>query len=223
MKPFARAAVAGCAAVLTVALIVSAAQAGLANAAARELSNEIGGWTPAGPRADTSAALRGELGRIAARAPDRAYVVEMIGIAAARDRADPQALDEALARFSEALIERPVSAYTWANVVHASYELGHTGAAFQLAFRHAAQMGPWEPQVQNTLVSYGLAVRDEVTPQARAVIDQVVADAMRRNPLETLQIAARRGRLDVACRGVVNPASDTTRRYLMCEQREKNS
>jgi hypothetical protein len=201
-------------------LTVSAIGAGATNGRARDLSLEVSSWSmlAGGARPDTVTAVQAELALLAESAPDRAYLDETAGIAATRNRQDPGALEFARALFANAARSRPVSPYTWANFVHASYELGQTGEDFEAALRHAAELGPWEPEVQNTLVSYGLAVREEVTPQTRAAIDQVVANAMRRNPLETLQIAYRRGRLDIACRGVVNPGNDINKRYMQCEQ-----
>ena len=225
MKAARRAIVALPAALGLAAITVYTADAGSANVAARAVSNEISTWSmlAGGPRPDTLASVRNELLTLEGNAPDRAYVDELIGIAAARDRQDPKSLEEAKMRFTMAVRSRPVSPYTWANLVHVSYELGQTGEEFERALRHAASLGPWEPEVQNTVVNYGLAVHEEVSPATQAAIDRTVAAAMKLNPLETLQIAARRGRLDVACRGIVNPASDPSRRYMLCQEWERTS
>ena len=212
------------AALLLAGAIVFGLSAGMANTNARAVSGEVGTWASlAGPRPDTVASLQSELDRTALHAPDRAYVEELQGVIAARRRDDPSALASAKFHFLKALQSRPVSPYTWANVAHVDYELGQTGDEFEAALRQAARLGRFEAEVQNTVVNYGLAVREEVTPQTRAAIDQTVADAMRRNPLETLQIAARRGRLDVACRGIVDPGNEPSKRYLLCQQWERTS
>ena len=193
--------------------------AGTANAQARAISGEVGSWAllATGPRTDTAASLQDDLSRVEGRLPDRAYGQELAGIIAAGQRDAPDGMTKAKSLFSKAVQGRPVSPYTWANIAHVDYEVGQTGEEFERALRHAAELGPWEPAVQATVVNYGLAVRDEVTPQTRAAIDQMVSNAMRRNPLETLQIAERRGRLDVACRTLVNPAADTIKRFTQCQ------
>ena len=192
--------------------------AGAANVRAREASDEVGSWVtlPTGPRPDTLASLGSDIQQILPRVPDRAYAQELGGILAARQRT-VEGMTAGKSLFSNALGTRPVSPYTWANFTHVSYELGQTGEEFEAALRHAVELGPWEPAVQTTVVNYGLAVREEVAPQTRAAIDRMVSNAMRRNPLETLQIAERRGRLEIACQKLVNPAADTIKRFTQCQ------
>lgn len=213
------------AALLLVGMVSYDFGTGFANASARDVSKEIATWptVATGPRTDTVASLQADLARVAANAPDQAYIQELQGIVAVRRRDDPAGMESAKALFCRAVQSRPVSPYTWANIAHVDYELGQTGEEFEAALRHAARLGLWEPEVQNTVVNYGLAVREEVKPQTQAAIDKMVAAAMKRNPLETLQIAARRGRLDVACRGIVNPGNEPTKRYLLCQQWERTS
>ena len=103
--------------------------------------------------------------------------------------------------------------------MHALYESGDTGPAFELALRTAQRLGPWEPEVQAVLVHYGLAVREEIGPATRGAVDLAVASAMRRNPSETLQISERRGRLDVACAALNWEAG--AKRFPQCQQWEK--
>ena len=80
------------------------------------------------------------------------------------------------------------------------YRLGETGAQFESALMRAEQFGPHEPQVQQTVAFYGMAVWDTASPKVRSAVDEAVAAGIRRKPLEMLQIAQRRGRLSVACR-----------------------
>jgi hypothetical protein len=199
-------------------------EAGTANALSRSVSSEVSTWatSPTSPRPDTVSSLIADLSAVASRAPDQPYVEELAGILAARRR-DPDEMARAKSLFSKAAQGRPVSPYTWANIAHVDYELGQTGEEFEASLRHASELGPWEPAVQVTVVNYGLAVREEVSPSTRQAIDRMVASAMRRNPLETLQIAERRGRLDIACRELVNPGYETTKKHLQCEQWERTS
>ena len=127
-------------------------------------------------------------------------------------------------RLAEAIEARPGSAYTWANLVAAKYRIGDTGPGFEKAVINAARLGPLEPEVQATIVGYGLAVLDEVGPATRSAVERAVAAGMRRNAPEILQIAARRGRLVVACRhldGVPRPAA--SKWTQLCQSMEATS
>jgi hypothetical protein len=206
--------------VAVAAIAVGAFSSGKANIVTREAAREIASWAAtAGPRQDTMAAVLDDLRTATVALPGDAHGVELQGIVKGRGRADPAMLAEAIADFRQAVMYRPVSPYTWANLVHAFYEAGNTGPEFEHAIRQAQALGPWEPEVQATLANYGLAVREEVSPATRGAIDLAVASAMRRNPSETLQISERRGRLDVACAGVNwDPAAKP---YKQCQQWEK--
>lgn len=125
---------------------------------------------------------------------------ELLGLLAARRPDDFAILRQAPMRYEASLRLRPVSPATWANLAEARYLQGDTSARFEKALVNAARLGPAEPQVQRVVADYGLAVRDDVSPEARDAIDDMVAAGMRRNPLEMLRIAQRRGRLSTACR-----------------------
>jgi Flp pilus assembly protein CpaB len=80
-------------------------------------------------------------------------------------------------------------------------------------------MGPWEPEVQRVVADVGLATFNEVQARTRATIERMVAFGMRRQPLEILQIAQRRGRLDVACRHVADNKHVTDLKWItLCEK-----
>ena len=106
---------------------------------------------------------------------------------------------EQVRELKQALAMRPISPYTWANLAAAQYRAGVTGETFQVALERASQLGPNEPAVQGIVALYGLAVLDEVRPQTRAAIGRMLAAGMKSDPAAMLQIAQRRGRLDVAC------------------------
>ena len=127
-------------------------------------------------------------------------------------------------QLAQAIEARPGSGYTWANLVAAKYRVGDTGPGFEKAVTNAARLGPLEPEVQRTLVDYGLAVLEEAGPATRAAIERTVAAGMKRNAPEILQIAARRGRLGVACRhldGVPRPAESKWTK--LCQSMEATS
>jgi predicted Zn-dependent protease len=143
--------------------------------------------------------VRADLEQAVTRDPKDASLQEMLGRLALLGSHDDAATDEAIARFTSALQQRPTSPYSWASLVEALYRKGDTGARFQDALLQAAETGPWELEVQRTVADYGLAVWDEVSPSTRSKIERMVANGMVGNAPEILQISERRGRLGVAC------------------------
>jgi predicted Zn-dependent protease len=143
--------------------------------------------------------MRADLDEALSRDRRNPSLQEMLGRVSLAQSRDDAATDEAIARFTNALLQRPTSPFTWASLAEARYRKGDTGPRFQEALRRAAETGPWEPEVQQTVADYGLAVWDDVSPSTRSAIDRLVANGMARKAPEILQISARRGRLGVAC------------------------
>jgi predicted Zn-dependent protease len=128
---------------------------------------------------------------------------------------------EAPALFERSLEARPGSPRTWANLAEARYLVGDTSPAFEKALVTAARLGKAEPRAQRVVADYGLAVWDEVGAATRATVEGAVAAGVRRNPLEMLQIAERRGRLSVACQYVPGTLRQPDPRVLrLCPSRE---
>ena len=151
-----------------------------------------------------------DLVRAAAEVPKDPLLRELLALAIVRGGNEVGELSEAERHLAAAIALRPGSPYAWASLVEVKYRIGDTGAAFEKALVNAARLGPYEPEVQRVVTDYGLAVLDEVGPATRAAIERTVAAAMKRNAPEILQIAARRGRLGVACRhldGIPRPAA----------------
>jgi hypothetical protein len=116
---------------------------------------------------------------------------------------------------------RPTSGYTWGNLLEAKYRIGESPAAFESALLRAAALGPSEPEVQRIVADIGLATWNESSPRARSATEGMVAAGMKRNPLETLQIAGRRGRLDVACLHLVESSRRIEPKWSqLCPSRE---
>ena len=159
-----------------------------------------------------SAAEGDSTSRALALIPQAAWVHEAAGIAAAREA---RAAD-ASAHLSAALRMRPTSPGTWAAFAEARYKAGVSDETFGLALLRAAALGPNEPEVQETVAFYALAVFDELGPATRAAVDRIVAAGMRRDPAAMLQIAQRRGRLDVACRHVAVTSRSSGNRAQLC-------
>jgi hypothetical protein len=148
---------------------------------------------------------------------------ELMGIADLGS-ATAESLVEAGVHFRRALELRPVSPYTWANLAMQQYRTGDTGAVFRTSMTHAAELGPNEPPVQAMLADYGLAVFDEVPEANRQLIESAIARGMRRAPQYFLQIAQRRGRLDVACRHFERPTRQVDSKWVqICKSMEATS
>ena len=160
-----------------------------------------------------------ELELAESRQPRNPAVHELKGLLS-RHRFDaPEIAALASAHFIRAIALRPVSPTTWANLVQAKYEAGDTSGAFGKVLATAALLGPSAPHVQRMVAHYGLAVWDEVSEPVRAAIDASLAAGMRRNPLEMLRIAQRRGRLAIACRHLAGIPLDPKWAQL-CPSRE---
>lgn len=188
-----------------------------------DAAHESAAWTAAGTQPPPQAIERvGEdLERAARALPDSAAIEELLGNLAELRRERPDHLDVALAHFTRAVALRPTSPYAWAAVVRVKYGQGDTGRSFAAALRRAALLGPAEPEVQRTLVDYGLAVWDEVGADTRRAVEATVAGAMVRDPAGTLQVAERRGRLAIACRHVADaPRRPDDTWQKICASRE---
>ena len=153
--------------------------------------------------------------------PGNPVTPELMGKLAANRADDRSVLGQAPRLFRDSLLLRPGSPRTWANYVEAKYLAGDAAPAIEPALLIAMRLGKAEPHAQRVVANYGLALWDEVTPTTRAAIDATLAAGIRRNPLEMLQIADRRGRLSVACRHL----SGTTRQpdpqaLRICQSRE---
>jgi hypothetical protein len=170
-------------------------------------------WRKAPPSLDTWLSVRNELLEAQRLAPGSPTVSESLGVLHGRRSSSREFLIYARDYFAHSLSMRPTSPYTWANYAQVKYLLGQTGPGFEQALVNAAHLGPWEPEVQRVVADIGLAVYAEVKPETRAVIAAIVGFAMRRNPLETLQISDKRGRLHVACAHVDNNRRVTDPRW----------
>ena len=146
---------------------------------------------------------------------------ELLGLLASQrsDRAD--LLDAGVEYMVKALALRPVSGYTWANLVEARYRRGEPAANVELAIGRAGELGGAEPGVQRIIADYGLALWDELTPQAQGTVDQLIGAGTRRNPLEMLQISERRGRLGPVCKHLLGTQRTPDAKLVqICQSRE---
>lgn len=182
---------------------------------------ESAAWREAPPQFDTWLSLRAKLLEAQSLTPRNPGVLEGLGVLHERRAASRDMLLYARDYFARSLEVRPASPYAWANLAAVRYELGDTGAAFEGALVRAVELGPWEPEVQRVVADVGLAVLEEVQPATRAAIERAVGFAMRRDPVATLQVAERRGRLDVACRHVAGNRRVTDAKWnRLCEKKD---
>jgi hypothetical protein len=199
-----------------------AVQRGVADDLAFAASVEMGTWiaSRSQPGEATWNWVRQDLER-AVEVMDDPVSRELLGVLLAMRSGHPDLTDAAGQHFRAALIARPTSGYTWANLAEVLYQQGHTQTEFESALRRAAEFGPAEPEVQRTVANLGLAVFEEVSGETRRAIDRMVGAGLRRNPPEMLQISGRRGRLDVACRHAQGIQSGAHQTWLqLCQSRE---
>lgn len=138
--------------------------------------------------------------------PDDPALREAAGLRLARESGSPEQTRASLRQMERAIALRPTSPYAWAGLAEARYRAGVADETFQAALANAARLGPNEPGVQETVAFYGLATWEEMRPDVRSHVEDMVAAGMRRDPRTMLTIAGRRGRLAIAC-GHFPPAS----------------
>lgn len=144
-------------------------------------------------------AVRADLERASLLSRTDPVAPELLGVLHLSRAVSPDYGESALEHFRRALVLRPSSPYTWVNVAEARYRVGMTAAPFEAVMLTAWRLGPAEPEVQRVLVDLGLALWEEGSPSLQDSVRGALAAAMRRNPQETLEIVARRGRLEMAC------------------------
>lgn len=203
---------------------VHAVELGEAGAVTFDASRQMGEWsagTKPQPNAERLARMRAELEVARSHAPASPAAHELLGLLLTRSDDRQEYIEQAGVHFLKAVELRPTSPNTWANFAAVRYRAGDTGQRFESALTRAAQLGPYEPEVQRTVAHYGLAVYDEVAPATRGAIDAMVVAGMKRKPLEMLQIAERRGRLAIACRHLAGSPRLTDSKWAqLCQSME---
>jgi hypothetical protein len=188
-----------------------------------EAAVEMSTWGATGspPSLGTWTSVYEKLEAARAIVPTDPITSELLGLLTSQRSDSAEMLDSSVDHMVHALALRPVSAYTWANLVEARYRRGEPGANVELAIRRAADLGASEPGVQRIIADYGLALWDELTPQAQGLVDQLVGAGARRNPLEMLQISERRGRLGPVCKHLLGAARTPDAKLVnICQSRE---
>lgn len=120
----------------------------------------------------------------------RASGIPREALAAARD---------AHTRFRLALAQRPSSPFLWAKLALTKLYLDEIDSELQAALRHADELGPWEPSVQQTILFVGLAAWQELDPGLRQALARTVERGASRNARKMFEIAKSYGRFDLVC------------------------
>lgn len=220
----ARFAVAIPAIVVLAALASQALHLGASGETVYRSAQEMATWRASGLEPDAGGVewLIADLDAARAKAPGDPNIEELLGTLSLKRIDRPRFLEEALSHFRRAVDLRPTSPYSWADIVAADYRKGDVAGEIQAAIRNAARLGPAEPEVQRTVIDYGLALWDEESPQTRQAVETAITGAMKRDPAEALQIAERRGRLAVACRHLADaPRRADPEWGLLCRSREE--
>jgi hypothetical protein len=108
-------------------------------------------------------------------------------------------LRQALEYHRQNLRLRPGLPYTWASIALVKARLPEIDREFEAALRNAAQLGPWEPDVQLALAEAGFAHWSSLGPETRAALRANASRALHRQDAKLFEIARRAGRLDVIC------------------------
>lgn len=102
--------------------------------------------------------------------------------------------------YANAVILRPTSPYSWANLAWTKFHLRQVDAEFYGALESAMRLGPWEPEVQFVIVDLGFAVWAELPVEMRSKVLAVAQNGQARYATQIAEIAKQRGRLVDVCR-----------------------
>jgi hypothetical protein len=120
----------------------------------------------------------------------RASGIPREALAAARD---------ARMRFREALLQRPTAPFLWANLALSKLYLDEVDEELFAALRHAGELGPWEPTIQQMTVFVGLAVWPQLDPGLRQGLVRTLERGASGNADNMYAIVKRYRRFDLIC------------------------
>lgn len=107
---------------------------------------------------------------------------------------------KAFDQYSNAVVLRPTSPYSWANRAWTKYYLGQMDEALYAALTNAMRLGPWEPEVQFVVTDLGFALWETLPAEMRPKVLVVAQNAQNRYATQILAIAQKRGRLADVCK-----------------------
>ena len=194
-------------------LAFNAGKQGLSNFFAQSAHLEIERWSSAGQkfRGDERARVTQYLAKSLQFSPNNPWSLEEMGTLQLRGMGalrDPQlavaAVHSANANLRAALEIRPTSPFTWANFALTKLYLGEQDDMLFRALAHAEELGPWEPEDQQTVVFVGLAVWTRLnSDQQAAVVRAMERGAQGKESRESqgkmFEIAKKFNRIDLFC------------------------
>jgi len=77
--------------------------------------------------------------------------------------------------------------------------LGEVDAEFRLTLSRCAETGPWEPRVQLQVLESGLHFWEQLGGKEHALVAQVLANAVTRQPREVYELVHEFHRADLLC------------------------
>lgn len=109
------------------------------------------------------------------------------------------AAQNARTRFRHALEQRPTSPFLWANLALTKLYLDEIDAELLAALRHADELGPWEPGVQQTALFVGLAIWRDLDPPLQRALERSIERGAARNARRMFEIVKSYARFDLVC------------------------
>jgi len=124
-------------------------------------------------------------------------------LARMRTAIDPRealaAARNARSRYRDALLQRPASPFLWANLALTKLYLDQFDEEMFTALRHADELGPWEPAVQQTVLFVGLAAWDRLDPGLQQGLARTLERGALRNAPKMYEIVKSYRRYDLLC------------------------
>jgi hypothetical protein len=106
---------------------------------------------------------------------------------------------DARARARQALLLRPTSPFLWANLALTKLYLDEIDGELLSALRHADELGPWEPTVQQTVLFVGLAAWQDLDPGMQQTLVRAIERGASRNAGKMFEIVKSYARFDLVC------------------------
>jgi hypothetical protein len=193
-------------ALLLVVLALKAGRQGLSNFFAQSAHLEIERLSEPGvaPRGNEAMRAMHYLAQSLQFAPDNAWTLEEMGSLQLRRRGASTEARLAAARsanvdFRLALVQRPASAFTWANLALSKFELGEADDELMQALARAQELGPWEPEVQQAVTFVGLGLWTRLKPAEQQAVLRTMERGARRDAAKIAAIAQAYQRSDLFC------------------------
>jgi len=190
-------------------LVVTMWQWGSADLRLRWAREQMDGWTTT-PAPEAWRAVRDVLAEARDKQPGDPDAHEQLGRlyavrAEGRDGPVAQAmLRQARDSYEQALRLRPASPYTWAGLARVTHRLGDD-AAFVMALERADELGPWEFEVQMTVLRFGLQRWDISNTAERERTAAAGRRALVQSPRDLVAYARRVGMLERVCELLERP------------------